>query len=330
MAILMRPWQRAAIASRTIRLTYRPIYSRLAYSTSAANHEDGTAAKHQEDRPKDVQDPRLREIEHVIEDEYAFIKDVYQTPKNPIVLAHGLFGFEELHVAGPMLPGLKYWRGITEAFQSRGVEFIIGTVPPSGSIEARAQRLSEVIEEKAKGKSVNIIAHSMRSPERLDLSKRMLIRIPGSAFADQMFKWIGPTNIPKLYKLLEFFGLDSGAFSQLTQDYMQHNFNPKTPDREGVRYFSYGATAEPHFFSMFRQSHRIIQALEGPNDGLVSVSSSKWGTYKGTLKDVSHLDMINWTSRLRWYFWKLTGHKRNFNAIALYLDIADMLAKEGL
>jgi len=75
------------------------------------------------------------------------------------VLAHGLFGFDELHVAGPMLPGLQYWRGITHAFRARGVECIIGTVPPSGSIEARAQRLSECIEEKAKGKSVNIIAY---------------------------------------------------------------------------------------------------------------------------------------------------------------------------
>lgn len=49
---------------------------------------------------------------------------------------------------------------------------------------------------------------------------------------------------------------------------------------------------------MFRQSHRIILREEGENDGLVSVDSSKWGTYKGTLKDVSHLDMINWSVSL--------------------------------
>jgi len=36
--------------------------------------------------------------------------------------------------------------------------------------------------------------------------------------------------------MLEFFGLDSGAFSQLTQSYLRDNFNPKTPDREGVKY----------------------------------------------------------------------------------------------
>lgn len=43
-------------------------------------------------------------------------------PKNPIVLAHGLMGFEELKIAGPLLPGIHYWRGITEALAAKGVE----------------------------------------------------------------------------------------------------------------------------------------------------------------------------------------------------------------
>ena len=49
---------------------------------------------------------------------------------------------------------------------------------------------------------------------------------------------------------------------------------------------------------------------EGPNDGLVSVASSRWGSYKGTLVDVSHLDLINWTNRLRWFVWQLMGNPR--------------------
>lgn len=53
---------------------------------------------------------------------------------------------------------------------------------------------------------------------------------------------------------------------------------------------------------------------------------------------VSHLDLINWTNRMKWWFWELTGSKRkydlmtafcmkillkdgSFNAIAFYLDI---------
>ncbi|KAG9686613.1 alpha/beta-hydrolase, partial [Aureobasidium melanogenum] len=281
-------------------------------------------------RQEKAEDPRLKEEagDLVIEDQYAILRDKYDTPKNPIILAHGLLGFEELNIVPKAVaPGIQYWRGIREALAAKGIEVITATVPPSGSIEARAQKLSEDIHAKAKGKSVNIIAHSMvcgldsrymisqLKPPNVKVLSLTTIATPhrGSSFADVMFSWIGPTNIPKLYKMLEFFGFETGAFSQLTQKYMQENFNPKTPDREGIAYYSYGATK-----------------LEGDNDGLVSVSSSKWGTYKGTLKDVSHLDMINWTNRLRWFLWELTGNKRNFNAIAFYLDIADMLAKEGL
>lgn len=133
-----------------------------------------------------------------------------------------------------------------------------------------------------------------------------------------------------MYKILETFGLETGAFSQLSRKYMREEFNPKTPDVEGVRYFSYGAAFQPSLWSSFRQSHAIIEKVEGANDGLVSVESSKWGEYKGTLIDVNHLDLLNWTNRFRWWVWQVTGHTRNFNAIAFYLDIADMLAKEGL
>ena len=132
----------------------------------------------------------------------------------------------------------------------------------------------------------------------------------GSAFADFLFKRIGITNIPRLYKVLEFFGLDTGAFQQLTIKYMNESFNPRTPDDPDVRYFSYGATLTPHITSVFRQSHKIILREQGDNDGLVSIDSSKWGTYKGTLDNVSHLDLMNWTNRLRWYVFSLAGHKR--------------------
>ncbi|KAI9682826.1 MAG: hypothetical protein M1822_006316 [Bathelium mastoideum] len=316
---------------------------------------------------KDVPDPRLSE-ENLIEDQFATIRDKYDAPKYPLILAHGLFGFDQLRLLGEQFPGIQYWRGITEALATRGVEVITAAVPPSGSIEARAEKLAECIRQKAHGKSVNIIGHSMDSGldsrymiSRLHLPDVNVLSLTtiasphrGSAFADYLFKRIGPTQLPKMYKIMESFGLETGAFSQLTRDYMLNEFNPKTPDLDTVRcvtypaldpsqpafrristdrvssYFSYGATVEPALLSMFRQSHRIIQEVEGPNDGLVSVKSSKWGMYQGTLVDVSHLDLINWTNRLRWMVWELTGNRRNFNAIAFYLDIADMLAKEGL
>jgi triacylglycerol lipase len=78
--------------------------------------------------------------------------------KHSIILAHGLLGFDELRLAGSKFPGFKYWRGITDALSQKGVEVIVATVPPSGSIEARAAKLAENIAHKAHGKSVNIIA----------------------------------------------------------------------------------------------------------------------------------------------------------------------------
>lgn len=80
-------------------------------------------------------------------------------PKYPVVLAHGLLGFDELRLAGPYLPGVQYWRGIKEALTARGIEVITATVPPSSSIEERAEQLARNIEAGARGKDVNIIAY---------------------------------------------------------------------------------------------------------------------------------------------------------------------------
>ena len=71
----------------------------------------------------------------------------------------------------------------------------------------------------------------------------------------------------------------------------------------------------PGVFSVFRQTHRLLEVEEGPNDGLVSVASSKWGGeggYKGTLVGVSHLDLINWTNRLKWLAAEMAGNPRKY------------------
>ena len=290
----------------------------------------------------DSTEPRAFKLGRTITDDYATLRAKYQTPKHPIVLAHGLLGFDELHVGGKFLPGVQYWRGITEALTANGIQVITATVPASASIEERAAKLSEDIEQKAGGKSVNVVAHSMGGldarymisrlkPPNVEVLSLTTVATPhrGSAFADYMFQQIGPARLPKIYRTLKLFRLETGAFDQLTRKYMLEKFNPATPDLPGVKYFSYGASSTPAPWSAFRKSHRIVYEAEGPNDGLVSVESSQWGVYKGTLIDVSHLDLINWTNRLRWLVWQMIGNRRNFNAIAFYLDIADMLAKEG-
>lgn len=216
----------------------------------------------------------------------------------------------------------------------------MATVPPSGSVEARARKLADSIAAKAQGKEVNIIAHSMGGldsrymisqlkPTDFKIKSLTTIATPhrGSSFADYMFETIGTRQIKRIYNVIEYFGLETGAFSQLTLKYMRESFNPRTPDIEDVRYFSYGASLEPERWSVFAPSHAIVKREEGINDGLVryassylrslasadrvdSVTSSQWGDYKGTLIGVSHLDLINWTNRMKWWFWSLTGKKR--------------------
>ncbi|GAO19770.1 hypothetical protein UVI_02041710 [Ustilaginoidea virens] len=121
------------------------------------------------------------------------------------------------------------------------------------------------------------------------------------------------------------------AVAQLTPRRMEA-FNARVRDDPRVRYFSYGADAgAPPLLSPFRLAAGVLARAEGPNDGLVSVASSRWGEYRGTLEGVNHLDLINWPNRVRWAVGRWTGAGgTGFNAVAFYLAVADMLAREGL
>jgi len=185
-----------------------------------------------------------------------------------------------------------YRRGIKEALSAQNIEVITASVPPSGSIEQRAAKLAKDIEAHANGRSVNIVAHSMGGldarymisrlqPEGIDVKSLVTVATPhhGSAVADYLIDQIGPQNLHRLYAMWNrATGWDYDAFEQLTRKYMMEHFNPQTPDDPLVRYFSYGAMLvhKPPLLSPFRVSFRLLNELEGANDGLVSVESSQW------------------------------------------------------
>lgn len=285
-----------------------------------------------------ARDPRV----HQILDDYADLRTTYKAPRNPIVLAHGLFGFAEIPLP---FHKIYYWHGITTALTARGARVITPAVPPSSSIKDRATVLAQAVrEQNPENAPVNIIAHSMggldarymiRHLTETPVASLTTIATPhrGSPVADYLVEpGAGPLHLPKLYGVISRLGLGTSAFEQLTTRYMQTEFNPITPDDPAVQYFSFGADVmgTPSLFSSFRLSHSIINEAEGPNDGLVSVESSNWGQYQGTLMGVSHLDLINWPNRMRWAVREWMGMKRNFNAVAFYLGVADMLASKGL
>ena len=61
-------------------------------------------------------------------------------------------------------------------------------------------------------------------------------------------------------------------------------FNERTPNAPQVRYFSYAGEVPLHKVTpMLRRAWDLLTAAEGPNDGLVSVSSARWGEFLGTI-----------------------------------------------
>ncbi|KAK0564053.1 hypothetical protein OC844_001894 [Tilletia horrida] len=86
-----------------------------------------------------------------------------RVPRNPIVLCHGLYGFD---VRGPFL-GLEihYWAAVMDILQKRlGAKVIIRGVPGTGSIQARAEALHKFLcspEAGVQGQDLNLVGHSM-------------------------------------------------------------------------------------------------------------------------------------------------------------------------
>ncbi|UZJ51111.1 hypothetical protein CBS101457_000431 [Exobasidium rhododendri] len=273
----------------------------------------------------------------------------YLTPRLPIVFAHGLFGFDTLDLAPSALKqslpalSLDYWRGISDTLKMRGVEVLVAKVPMSASIEERAASLRELIEKQFPNREVNLIAHSMGGLDGRMLASQMdttftirsltTIATPhrGSTFADFLLdRVIGKERLPMLLNLVEKAGIPGGgrAFACLTTHAMKQ-FNEQVHDSPNTVYMSWGAAYRPGYLSEFRIPWGIVKEAEGDNDGLVSVESSKWAEYRGTLI-ASHLDLIGWTNRIASFTASLSGGRQVFDPKILYLTIAEDLAIRGL
>lgn len=91
------------------------------------------------------------------------IYDNIVLPRHPIVLCHGLYGFD---VRGPFF-GLEihYWAQALDILRKKlGVDVLVHGVPATGSIKERAESLHQFLlsdEAGVRGKKLNFIGHSM-------------------------------------------------------------------------------------------------------------------------------------------------------------------------
>ena len=220
-------------------------------------------------------------------------------PRYPVVLAHGLFGFDELSIAGQRH---TYFRGIVEHLRAKGIDVYTPRVDPSANIAQRAAQLAAQVRA-IPARRVNIIGHSMGGLDaryaitRLGLdahvSSLVTIGTPhyGTPLADHG-TWLG--NRMGLSALLRLLGCEVGAFENLTTAHLAA-FNAEVLDKEQVFYASVVGRAAPstRMHRLMQAPRKVLDYLEGDNDGLVPVSSQVWGQVLLNV-EACHLAQIGW------------------------------------
>jgi triacylglycerol lipase len=224
----------------------------------------------------------------------------------PVVLHHGLLG-------GGMGVGSLQWcsfRGIDRMIAERGYPVFVSAVHPTAGVEKRALQLRKWLLTFVHklDEPIILIAHSLGGLDarymltRLEMSPHVAalatISTPhrGTALADWVVEHIGRRL--RGLQWAEKLGLEVGAATDLTTERCAI-FNQQIPNVPGVKYFSVSASRPGRLmppFAIF--SHSIIFKAEGPNDGLVSVRSAKWGTYLGNWR-ADHWQTVN-----RKYSWR--------------------------
>jgi triacylglycerol lipase len=241
-------------------------------------------------------------------------------PRHPVVLAHGVMGFDEIGV-GARRHG--YFRGVRERLESLGATVHRARVPPSASVQVRAERLAELLRSLPPGK-VNVVAHSMGGLDaryaiaRLGLAHRVAslttIGTPhlGTPLADIGTGVLDLFHIKRVLKPV----ITLDAFYDLTTERMAA-FNRDVRDARQVAYLSIVARVPRErggMHPLLRPLHRWLVERGGDNDGLVPVDSQRWGEVLREI-EADHWAQIGWGG--------------DFDAPALFEELARELAARG-
>jgi triacylglycerol lipase len=219
--------------------------------------------------------------------------------QNPIVLVHGLCGYDVLRLGGVTLA--NYWPGIVATLAKAGNRVHTARLSPTAGIAQRAAQLRDFIRAASPDEPVHVIAHSMGGLDsrymisRLGMDDRVLslttVGTPhrGSPFADwgvrRLKRFVAP--------LFRMVGLPEQGFYDVTTESCQA-FNDQVPDAPTVRYASVAGQISGGWISaQWLLPYSVISRTEGPNDGLVSVTSARWGE-SADVWEGDHLSLINW------------------------------------
>lgn len=248
--------------------------------------------------------------------------------KAPIVLVHGLFGYDELKAFGRTVA--RYFPDIPEMLREAGNRVLVPRLSPTGGVAERAGQLKDFLDREVPGEAVHCIAHSMGGLDcrylisSLGLAPRVLtlttIGTPhrGTAFADLGVRCLEPLLKP----VLEWLTVPHQAFYDLTVERCRE-FNQQVPDAPGVRYFSVAGRFESNWRDPFWiVPNSIVAKVEGPNDGVVSVASATYGE-SCDIWEGDHLSLVNLCNPFT------QAHGPRPDRLPQYAQIVRRLADEG-
>lgn len=241
-----------------------------------------------------------------------FPEPAYIRLNHPVLICHGYGAFASLVKPSPLFEIAIFMR-------SHGVLAFAPNIVPYAKIEIRSREWKSLIKELSERYDIpkfNIIAHSMGGLDiRYALSKLELERYVaslttvatphhGTSLAElilkapdsvqdklgDLFDWMGDRVYPKTKS-------DAiGSLKQLTRSYVQNRFNNEVQNLSSIPYQSFSAavgkgTSAPIETVIRFQNNHIFEE-EGPNDGMVSAKSAKWGDHIETAP-ISHLEQVS-------------------------------------
>jgi len=245
----------------------------------------------------------------------------------PVVLAHGLFGYDRIGLGRLTLS--HYFRGIPGSLRAGGNLVLVTRVPPISGVKLRALALAREIDLAFPGRPVHIIGHSMGG-----LDARQLLADPawagrvlslttvgtphlGSAIAD-----LSRVKAGRVYRLLRTLKIEHKGFLDLTRRAARAVNRGDAAPRAVPCFSVAGDPAAGHVCWPLRPFHEILSELEGPNDGLVSVESAlAFGTPLPGWS-VDHFRQMNWLS-------PRSGPSSPASVHGLYAALLDNLARQG-
>lgn len=283
----------------------------------------------------------------------------YTQTKYPIVLVHGLFGFDNI---GPV----EYWYGIPSSLRSDGAKVYVTQVSAANSTEVRGEQLLTQVKQilAATGATkVNLIGHSHGGPTiryvasiRPDLVASVTSVggvNKGSSVADLLLGLAPPGSLSNAVVVSVTNGLASvinflSGGSGLTQNALAAakslstagslKFNQVHPAGvptsscgegaytvSGVSYFSWsGAKAYTNVFDVLDPALALTSLAFGgaKNDGLVASCSTHLGKVIRDDYAMNHMDEVNQTVGLINIF--------ETNPVTIYRQHANRLKNMGL